>query len=715
MRTTPGSVTEGSFSQGSATASPGTRGSGTRHSRRLLTLALLCFAVGSAGMHVQAQPAAATPLPAEAYGRLPEISDAALSPDGTKVVLAVSDATGLQAYKVHATNDGSLLRVAPVGGVGREEERTVLRSVGWASDAYLSYLMSATFRADRVLPDNVFAPGVTRIDLWRSAIGDLAGKRDYFISRKESSDWGLHLAGLIAPLEGAPDEGRLVMYDSPFRDQRMSVFRVGLDNGRARRLLQGNRNTLDFVLDAAGNAVLRVDSNRETNAWSLHVQEGETSRLLLEGTSPTGAPPGVAGLLDEGNVAVVDDPDGRGRDVLYALSLRDASTRVLVEDERHDVAEAIQDPWTHRIVGAMVVEELATQHFIDPQLAGIARLLTDAYPSSSVQLLNWSRDRTRVLAYLQRPSDAGAYYVFEPATKALRVIGRSYPGVEGDHLGDRYAIRYPARDGTQVPAYLTLPAGKEITGLPLVVLVHGGPAARDTFEFDWWSSFLASRGYAVVQPNYRGSSGYGRAWQEAGYRNWGTLMQDDVEDVVQVLTRPGKADPARVCIVGASYGGYAALAGATLRPDTYRCAASLAGVSDLPMMLGNVERVTGDDSIEADWWRMLIGDRETETERLRAISPAWQAAQARAPILLLHGTNDTVVPVRQSQRMADALRAAGKPVEFIEFKGEDHWLSDGATRVQLLRELERFLGKHLGGAAEGDALAARDARRQDVP
>lgn len=705
MRTMPGSVTTDSSA----------RCSSTRRAPWVSALALLCIVVGGAGMPARAQPAAGTPLPAEAYGRLPDISDAALSPDGTKVVLAVSDATGLQAYKVHATDDGRLLHAVLVGEVAREEERMVLRSVGWANDAYLSYLMSGTFRADRVLPGNVLAPGMSRIDLWRSAIGDVAGKRDYFVSRNESTDWGLQLAGLIAPLEGAPDEGRIVMYDSPFRERRMSVFRVGLENGKARRLLQGNRHTLDFVLDAAGNAVLRVDSDPETNAWSLHVQEGETSRLLLEGTSFTGAPPGVVGLLDEGHVAVVDDPDGRGREVLYALSLRDATTRVLVEDERHDVAEAIQDPWTHRIVGAVVVEELTTQHFIDPQLAGIARLLTDAYTQSTVQLLNWSRDRTRVLVYLQRPSDAGAYYVFEPATKALRVIGRSYPGVEGDHLGDRYAIRYPARDGTSVPAYLTLPAGKEITGLPLVVVVHGGPAARDTFEFDWWSSFLASRGYAVVQPNYRGSSGYGRAWQEAGYRNWGTLMQDDVEDAVQALTGPGKADPTRVCIVGASYGGYAALAGATLKPGRYRCAASLAGVSDLPMMLGNVERSMGDDSIAADWWRMLIGDRETEEARLRAISPAWQAAQARAPILLLHGTNDTVVPVRQSQRMADALRAAGKPVEFIEFKGEDHWLSDGATRVRLLQELERFLAQHLGGAAGVHAVAAQASPRDDAP
>ena len=436
-----------------------TTASRTRSADVACMLCVLCLLVVGAGASAQAQPAEGAQLPAEAYGRLPEISDAALSPDGTRVVLALSDASGAQALKVVELDSGRLVHGARVGGTGREDERTVLRGVGWANDRHLSYVMSATFRTDRALPANVIAPGLTRVDLWRSAISDLAEGRDYVVTRNDTTDWGLQLAGLIAPIEGAPDEGRLVTYDSPFKDRRMSVFSVNIANGKARRMLQGNRNTLHFVLDGKGDPVLRVDSNRETNEWSLHAQEGEASRLVLAGSSPTGAPPNAVGLLDDGDVAIIDDPDGRGRDVLFALSLRDASTRVLVEDARYDVTAPIKDPWTHSIVGAQLVEELQTQRFIDAQLAAIARVLTTAYPQSSVQLLSWSRDRARVLAFMQRPSDAGVYYLFEPATRSLRIIGKRYPGVEGAHLGDRYAIRYPARDGTQVPAYLTLPRG----------------------------------------------------------------------------------------------------------------------------------------------------------------------------------------------------------------------------------------------------------------
>lgn len=648
-----------------------------------------------------AAPAATafTPLPAEEYGRLPRIFAAALSPDGTKVALGVSDDNGLQAYQVVDADTGQLLQGARVGTGAREEERSVMRGVGWASNQHVSYVLSATFRTQRALPADVVAPGQNRIDLWRTGIADLTTNRDYFVTLGEGRDWGMYLANFVAPLAGAPDEGRLLAYDSQFRGRRMTVYRVNLANGSTRRLQQGTVETQGFLLDATGNPVVRVDSDPATNRWSLRqlVQAGDHE--IASGQSPTGNAPTLAGLLANGDLAFVDDPDSRGRDVLYAMSPQDGSTRVLLEDAEHDVARAILDPWTRQVVGALIVEELATQHFLDPQLAEVHAMLARAYTQSSVHLLNWSSDRKRFMVFMQRPVDAGAYYLFEPATSRLRVIGRVYPRLEGVHLGDRLGIRYPARDGTMVPAYLTLPAGRSLEGLPLVVLVHGGPTVRDTFEFDWWSSFLASRGYAVVQPNYRGSAGYGKAWQEAGYRNWGTLMQDDVEDAVNVLTQPGKADPARVCIVGASYGGYAALAGITLKPGRYACAASVAGVADLPMMLDNVARTTGEDSATSDWWRMLIGDREQEVERLRAISPAWQAANARAPVLLLHGANDVVVPVKQSRRMAEALQEAGRQVEYIEFPGEDHWLSDGATRVRMLKELERFLALHLAPAS----------------
>ena len=441
--------------------------------------------------------------------------------------------------------------------------------------------------------------------------------------------------------------------------------------------------------------MIRIDSNRASNQWSIHALDGAASRVVLKGQSPTGAPQSVVGFTQDGSLAFIDDPDNRGRDVLYTVAMDGGAINVLLDVAKFDVDSAIEDPWTHTIVGAQHFEEIATQHFIDVQLAAVHAQLRAKNVDGSMRLLNWSRDRRRVVVYMEGALGAGAFYLYEPATDKLKLIGKRYPELQGTALGDRLAVNYPARDGVRIPAYVTLPAGKAFKGLPLVVLVHGGPTSRDTFEFDWWAAFLASRGYAVVQPNYRGSGGYGHVWQEAGYQQWGKLMQSDVEDAVAVMTRSGQADPARVCIIGASYGGYAALAGATLTPSRYRCAVSVAGVSDLRMMLANTADRSGANSMASDWWRQLIGDRDADKARLIAMSPAEQAAHVLAPILLIHGANDVVVPIAQSKRMADSLREAGKPVQFITFPGEDHWLSDGATRVRMLEEIETFLARHL--------------------
>ena len=665
--------------------------------RPLLSIVLWLFVVSLA--HAAAPPPR---LPVEAYGRLPAITYAAISPDGTKVVVAHTTVEGAQAFRVLSTATGALVTGAKIGDQGTEAERSVLRSVGWADDTHPTFLLSATFRTNRILPGDVIAPGVSRLDVWRTGIVDLAADRNYLVTRRKEEDWGLQLAGLIAPIEGDAGNGRLVMYNSPFVGRSMAVYDVRLSNGHTSTRTTGVPDTVAFLLDARGEPIARIDANRQSNRWKLFALDQGRPRLLLAGESETGAPPMLAGRLPDGSFAFVDDPDKRGRQVLYAVSPKDGATRVLLESQQYDVSGPLLDPSSHHVVGAMVQEEFGVQHFLEPDLEQARQRLQAIDPNAVVGLLNWSRDRSKFIAYIERANDAGGYYVFEPANKQLRLIGMRYPELTGSHIGNRESVTFPARDGKRIPGYLTLPAGGVAKGLPMVVLVHGGPSSRDGFEFDWWASFLASRGYVVVQPNYRGSDGYGREWEGAGYRQWGELMQRDVEDATAAVVRMGIADGARICIVGGSYGGYAALVGATLTPDRYRCAVSVAGVADLPMMLGNVARRSGSDSIESDWWRMLIGDRGDDAAHLRAVSPAYQAKNARAPILLIHGENDTVVPIAQSQRMAAALKSAGKPVRLVVLPGEDHWLSDAATRQQMLRELETFLSEQLGTGATAE-------------
>jgi dipeptidyl aminopeptidase/acylaminoacyl peptidase len=272
----------------------------------------------------------------------------------------------------------------------------------------------------------------------------------------------------------------------------------------------------------------------------------------------------------------------------------------------------------------------------------------------------------------------------------------TYPGLTEADLGEMKPYDYAARDGLRIPAYITLPPGRAPKNLPAVVMPHGGPDARDTLRFDWWAQFLANRGYVVLQPNFRGSAGYGRAFTEAGLQQWGLKMQDDITDGVKKMIADGIVDPKRVCIVGASYGGYAALAGATLTPEMYACSVSVAGVSDLPEMLSYERRTSGKNSGAVRFWASRIGSADEDSERLRATSPARQAARARAPIMLLHGENDTTVPIEQSEMMVEALQDAGKPVTFIKLEGDDHYLHLASTRLQMLRALEGFLAEHIG-------------------
>ena len=260
-------------------------------------------------------------------------------------------------------------------------------------------------------------------------------------------------------------------------------------------------------------------------------------------------------------------------------------------------------------------------------------------------------------------------------------------------LGESQAIEYLARDGKTIPAYLTLPPGGNRKNLPLVVMPHGGPEDRDSAHFDYLTQFIATRGYAVLQPQFRGSTGFGEAYRNAGRHEWGGLMQDDVTDGVRHLVADGTADPARICIVGGSYGGYAALAGAAYTSGLYACAASIAGVSDLPLMLIEVARQRGGDSDAIAYWLGHIG--EPMDPKIAAKSPARSVATIRAPILLMHGIDDSIVPILQSESMSAALRKAGKPVKFVKLKGEDHWLSQSDTRLQVLQELEKFLAQYL--------------------
>lgn len=253
-------------------------------------------------------------------------------------------------------------------------------------------------------------------------------------------------------------------------------------------------------------------------------------------------------------------------------------------------------------------------------------------------------------------------------------------------LGPASLVRYKARDGLGIEAVLSLPKGKEGKNLPLIVMPHGGPWAYDSLDYDYWAQFLAALGYAVIQPNFRGSTGYGSAFTRKGEGQLGLAMQDDVTDAVRWAVAEGIADPARVCIVGASYGGYAAMWGVAKDPDLYRCAISIAGVASLRREVNDFGAFLYGAKFTADWKRMAPD--------FAAVSPINAIAKIKAPLLLIHGKKDVTVDFGQSESMFNRMRSAGKTVEFVPLPLADHYFTRGADRVTLLSSIEIFLRKY---------------------
>jgi dipeptidyl aminopeptidase/acylaminoacyl peptidase len=310
-----------------------------------------------------------------------------------------------------------------------------------------------------------------------------------------------------------------------------------------------------------------------------------------------------------------------------------------------------------------------------------------AFPGLTVRLIDWNDSFDRLIVFTSGPTEPEGWWLVDLKTHGAEALGLGYLLAAAD-VGPMRMVTYKASDGLDMAGVLTLPPGRLAGKLPVIVLPHGGPSARDYPVFDWWAQAFASRGYAVFQPNFRGSTGSGSKFLRAGWGEWGRKMQTDISDGLAELAKQGIVDPKRACIVGASYGGYAALAGVTVQQGLYRCA--VAGIGDVQAMVRTDKWESGGDPTLS---RSL--DKQVGSGRdLKLISPITYASRADAPILLIHGVDDTVVAFSQSSNMMVALKRANKPVEMVTLPGEDHWLSKSETRLTMLKAAVAFVEQH---------------------
>jgi dipeptidyl aminopeptidase/acylaminoacyl peptidase len=357
--------------------------------------------------------------------------------------------------------------------------------------------------------------------------------------------------------------------------------------------------------------------------------------------------------------------------------------------------------WNSRLVGVAYDGERPEVHFLDGDarvlFANLKRILPGTFP----QVLDQTADGRLLLVLAQADRQPPMYLLVDRTTGKASVLAATYPGIEPGQLAAMNAITYTARDGARIPGYLTLPPGRAATHLPLIVMPHGGPIARDVWGFDFLQQFLVSRGYAVLQMEFRGSSGYGDAWYGAAHQDWGGLTYDDVIDGVRWAIERKVADPRRVAIVGWSFGGYVALLGAARDSELFRCAVSIAGVSDLKRLLGYASNFTN---------RLIVREQiGMDRDELMANSPRRLVDGVRIPVLMFHGTSDIQVPVDQGRLMSAALKRAGKPHELVEFDKESHQMDHEKNRTEMLRRIEAFLATHLGAEAVPAAVPAAAA------
>jgi dipeptidyl aminopeptidase/acylaminoacyl peptidase len=634
---------------------------------RILTsvLALACVA-GAA--HAQVSPA-----PLEAYGALPAFESPDLSPSGDRLayIAVVGEERSLI---INDLSDMSL-----IGGVRAGDVK--VRGLGFVGEDHV-YIYSTVTQVDATL-------GIRRSEFADASIYEIPTRN---VSLAMNST-----PGAIAKVNGAPIvrtiDGRPTLIVGGIGREGAGLYRINLANGRGTEHYEQDRRGSTPLLDADGRPVARIQYDGQTWTLQRHLNGFWRDVWKTEARIDT---PSVAGFgRTAGTVLLSGAIDGRPEG-FYEIDL--ASGQISDLPFEGEIVSLMTHPTTRLLIGVGVRQEDETLDWDiqEPAADRMWRSITTAFAGKRPQLVGWSDDMRQAIVHTEGAQDSGTYQLVDLDRRTAEIIGEAYPQITPERVGDIRIISYEASDGMRIPGYLTLPPGvTDPRNLPLVLLVHGGPASRDNYGFDWWAQAMASRGYAVLQANFRGSEGLGQAHLEAGYGQWGRKMQTDLSDGVRWLASQGLIDPTKVCIVGASYGGYAAMAGPTLDPGVYRCAVSVAGVSDLRrMVLWEADQGGRRDSPVVRYWNRFMGADRLGDRDLDPISPAKQAARADAPILLLHGRDDTVVPFEQSRVLAEALRAAGKPYEFIELSGEDHWLSRADTRQRMLTETVRFLQAH---------------------
>jgi dipeptidyl aminopeptidase/acylaminoacyl peptidase len=632
-----------------------------------------------------AMAASAAPPPLEIYGSLPATEAVELSADGT--MLAMVGTEGDQRGLTIARTDGGVIAKASMGDAK-------FAGLSWAGNDYVIVYMHQTARLSFYSRfEEEFQQGIivnvkdgTAKPLLRQSQDYLPAVLGHYGIVRHDGHWVGYYG--VVPTERSIDTNARTGF---FKQRFPDLYRVDFETGHVERVTNGTTLSRSWAVDGGGEVIAESEYDSNSGNWKVF-RPGSPDQPLISGNSPFSFQ--LAGQSRTPGTLLVSEGGSDGE--IVELHLDTGRSETFLPSGR--AMQLIHSRSTHLLLGAVLVDDNDTLMF-DPTLDRHYRSVAKAFAGKSIRLISTSDDLSRIVVHVSGKDTAGTWQLVDFKSGKSDPIAEDYPRIPDAMIGGVQMIDYRAADGLPMQGVLTLPPGLSAHDLPLVVLPHGGPQARDRAHFDWWAQAFAVRGYAVFQPNFRGSSGYGTAFRNAGFGQWGRKMQSDISDGVAALAAKGIVNPKRACIVGASYGGYAAMAGVTLQHGLYRCAASYGGVSDPRDLLYYRKAHDGTDTQHyADpamrFTLSYLGFQSPDDPGLATVSPQEQAKTADAPILLIYGEKDTIVPPKQSRDMASALKSAGKPVELVELDGEDHWLSRSATRLQMLEAMVAFVEKY---------------------
>jgi dipeptidyl aminopeptidase/acylaminoacyl peptidase len=621
--------------------------------------------------------AAAPPL--SAYGELPGLADAAISPSGNRIAV-IGAIGGKRALIVMSADKKPLTQVA----IGDNK----VRYIDWIGEEQVLVVLTQTEKLglDYTTDKAEFSKGM---------IIPVQGDKIEYVFQKQRDivptifgDYGIrNVNGVWTGYYGALAIERNLQNQTFFKNYNPTLYALDFTKNIAKKAdgPAPSGRSKSWILDENGDPVVKFEMESETGKWQIRNVSG---LVLKEGVDPLGQA-GLVTLGKDGDTiiySIVGGDDGRVH--WYEMPLDGGKEQEVLADT--EVDRLYIDHLTGRWLGYLKGGENPEAILFDPVKQNSARKIRKTFGKLHVRMEDWNQDFTKFLVNTSGNGDSGTWWLVDTSANTAVDIGYERILVNPGDVGSISTIAYTAADGMAMDGILTLPPGKSAVNLPTIMLPHGGPHSHDQAQFDWWAQAFASRGYAVFQPNFRGSTNRNEAFVRAGYGEWGKKMQTDISDGLAELVKRGISDPKRVCIMGASYGGYAALAGVTLQNGLYKCSVSVAGVSDLRKLYYTELRESGGNALTRRNLKQSIG----EPSGLDQVSPNRFAARADAPILLIHGKDDTVVRFDQSKDMADALQSAGKPYDLVVLKEEDHWLSREETRKQMLDAAMAFVLKH---------------------